>query len=446
MRTVEKIHTQSIKLVESYEDVQNLCFLSITHSMTWPTVVITGANSGVGFGICQRLLCQLSEKTPPDTLIKPQELPGSQQKDDIEGDRFVLPCEGITLIMACRSVQRAEVARQKLLQILDKHVENLTSSPNYDGHAELFRKNVRIVIHPVDLSSLETIPKFVQELEKNYPYVSHLICNAGIAPFTAIDWPSCIHQLLTNPLAALTTPRYYRQSWGEVSQDGYGYVWQCNVFGHYTLYKGLYSLLSSSKYGHHSRVIWTSSLESKKSYDAKDWQLKETRDPYGSSKYQTELISLELDRRALHDIDASKRVRHFTAHPGVTHTNIDLNLISPLLHYLKHFVFYLARWIGSPNHPIALEKGAVSVVWLSIISLSTLTVFCASNQGFKSNSSSNGHGSVRPALKFAAQTDWRGNSCVGVTEIEGGEAHSEEAKELVDHCESLYQSIETART
>lgn len=69
----------------------------------------------------------------------------------------------------------------------------------------------------------------------SYPYVSHLMCNAGIAPFISINWPSCIHQLLTDPLGAVTSPIYYLQTWGEVSQDGYGFTWQCNVFGHYTL-------------------------------------------------------------------------------------------------------------------------------------------------------------------------------------------------------------------
>ncbi|KAE9399108.1 hypothetical protein BT96DRAFT_707381 [Gymnopus androsaceus JB14] len=311
--------------------------------MSWPIIVVTGANSGVGFGICQRLLCQLSEKTPSDTLIRPSELSPKQQDNDNvrEADQFVLPCEGITLIMACRNVQRAEVARQKLLQILDKHIGKLRNSPQYDGHAESFRRNVKLVIHSVELTALDTIPKFVQELQSNYPYVSHLICNAGIAPFNGMHWGTCIRQILTSPMASLTTPKFYSQSWGELSQDGYGFTWQCNVFGHYTLYRELYPLLSFSKYPYDSRVIWTSSLQSTKTYEDDDWQLRKTHDPYGASKYQTELISLELDRRGLDDPNASKRVRHFTAHPGVTHTNIDIHLINPFLHYLKHFAFYL---------------------------------------------------------------------------------------------------------
>lgn len=67
--------------------------------------------------------------------------------------------------MACRSVQRAEVARQKLLLILDKHIEKLRNGSHYDGHAESFRRNVKVVIHSIDLASLDTIPKFVQQLQ-----------------------------------------------------------------------------------------------------------------------------------------------------------------------------------------------------------------------------------------------------------------------------------------
>ncbi|KAF9076702.1 hypothetical protein BDP27DRAFT_1313759 [Rhodocollybia butyracea] len=390
--------------------------------MSWPIIVVTGANSGVGFGICQRLLCQLSERTPSDTLIKPLELPGNSYNEIHKADQFELPCEGITLIMACRSIQRAEIARTKLLQILDKHIEMLRNAPNYDGHAASFRRNVKIAIHSIDLSSLKSIPKFVQELQNRYPYISHLICNAGIAPFNGMNWPACFYQLFTSPMSALTTPRFYTQSWGELSQDGYGFVWQCNVFGHYTLYKDLHPLLASPKYPYHSRVIWTSSLESKRTS-------KKTHDPYGSSKYQTELISMELEQRALNNSNGSKRVRHFTAHPGVTHTNIDMNLIAPALHYLKHLAFYLARWIGSPNHPITLDKGAVSVVWLCIVSLSSLAVF-----------SSNGN-----ALKFAAQTDWLGNPRVGIAEVEG-EQHLDEAKIMVDNFEKLYHEIQESRS
>ena len=34
---------------------------------------------------------------------------------------------------------------------------------------------------------------------------------------------------------AVTAPIYYRQEVGQLSQDALGWVWQCNVFGHYVL-------------------------------------------------------------------------------------------------------------------------------------------------------------------------------------------------------------------
>jgi 3-keto steroid reductase len=34
---------------------------------------------------------------------------------------------------------------------------------------------------------------------------------------------------------AVTAPIYYMQEVGQLSQDGLGWVWHCNVFGHYVL-------------------------------------------------------------------------------------------------------------------------------------------------------------------------------------------------------------------
>ena len=52
---------------------------------------------------------------------------------------------------------------------------------------------------------------------------------------TGLDWPVCIQQLVTEPIVALTSPLYKLQRKGERSVDGLGWVWQCNVFGHYVM-------------------------------------------------------------------------------------------------------------------------------------------------------------------------------------------------------------------
>jgi 3-keto steroid reductase len=73
-----------------------------------------------------------------------------------------------------------------------------------------------------------------------YPYVSHLVCNAGVAPFLKISWLLFCQQLWRNtlelnPFKVVTEPTYNVQHVGLMSDDGLGWAWQCNVFGHYIL-------------------------------------------------------------------------------------------------------------------------------------------------------------------------------------------------------------------
>lgn len=68
-----------------------------------------------------------------------------------------------------------------------------------------------------------------------YPYVSHMVFNAGLASFSGIDWPAAIKQIAMTPITAVTTPNFHLQHAGEMSVDGLGWVWQCNLFGHYAL-------------------------------------------------------------------------------------------------------------------------------------------------------------------------------------------------------------------
>ena len=74
----------------------------------------------------------------------------------------------------------------------------------------------------------------------SYPYVSHLICNAGVAPFVGISMSLLLRQLWRDMLAFnllrfVVYPTYAIQRKGVMSDDGLGWTWQCNVFGHYIL-------------------------------------------------------------------------------------------------------------------------------------------------------------------------------------------------------------------
>ena len=86
-----------------------------------PVIVITGANSGVGFGLAQRLLVQLSSPTPPDTLpTHPSQTPDGEEP---LASPFAAP-NGCVLIMACRNAIKAHRARAQL-QALLQYLEDL---------------------------------------------------------------------------------------------------------------------------------------------------------------------------------------------------------------------------------------------------------------------------------------------------------------------------------
>jgi hypothetical protein len=82
--------------------------------------------------------------------------------------RSYASCDGITLIMACRSIKRAETARLELLKSLDAYVADVKTRPDYDGHAERFRKSVDIVVMRLDLADLSTVFSFADELMSKY--------------------------------------------------------------------------------------------------------------------------------------------------------------------------------------------------------------------------------------------------------------------------------------
>ena len=121
----------------------------------------------MGYGICQRLLVQLTSQIPSDSLPQDFEdasLSGQPQK-----------YTGLTLIMACRSVSRAQKARNELLQFFDSHIQQIQSSAEYDGHAEEFKKNLSVEVEYVDLASIKTVLEFAKRVNQKYVFFSVLI-------------------------------------------------------------------------------------------------------------------------------------------------------------------------------------------------------------------------------------------------------------------------------
>jgi 3-keto steroid reductase len=75
-------------------------------------------------------------------------------------------------------------------------------------------------------------------------------------------------------------------------------------------------------------------------FDADDWQLVNSSQPYEGTKLQMDLIRAELSRRA----SPSAQVRHFTVHPGTVDSSISAALDSGFRTYIKILTFYLVRF------------------------------------------------------------------------------------------------------
>ncbi|KAK7061314.1 hypothetical protein R3P38DRAFT_3383539 [Favolaschia claudopus] len=412
---------------------------------------------GVGLGICRRLLHQLCLSNPPDSWPQRWASPST----DSRGSEDALSCDGLTLIMACRSTQRAEAARKELYHELDAYVAELRTKPDYDGHADVFRRNLTIEVEYLDLAVLSSVFDFSTRISKRYSYISHLILNAGFAPFAHIHWPTCLKQVAWNVLDAITRPRFYAQTAGEISADGLGYVWQSNFFGHYVLVRSLEPLLKNSEYSADSRVIWSSSLEaSPEHWDSEDWQLIKTEHSYENVKYQIDLVGSILDRRALEDISSAKRVRHFVSHPAVTSTKIANNLVAHggMLDQLKVFLFYMGRiLLGSRNHPITTANGSIAAVHLALVSLTYITFYTFTPSKPVANGSgkphANGNGSAAKAdtnggpsselnpVRFGAETTRWGRAEVGLTPVDKWKEYRVEGELFLQKCDKLFGEI-----
>lgn len=104
-------------------------------------------------------------KLPPDAEPQFKSLyPKKTALDDAPTESY----DGLTLIMACRSEKKALAAKRQLLAILDRAVAKEQQRSDYDGHAGTFRKNVDIKFHYVDMSLVQTVFRFGDELARTY--------------------------------------------------------------------------------------------------------------------------------------------------------------------------------------------------------------------------------------------------------------------------------------
>ncbi|KAL8951596.1 MAG: hypothetical protein Q9222_002451 [Ikaeria aurantiellina] len=320
-------------------------------------VLVTGANGGLGYAICCRLI-----------------------------DEFILTrpsSHSLRLIITTRDKSKGH----DTIAALKDHIFRTRKHHKAHEKTPLVAK-IYLQSEQADLCRLQSVQALIKRLVQSLPKLDTVILNAGHGGFTSIDWPLAIWSILTNFPHSFTYPTFKLSAVGLVtapqispdsshavgSQPQLGQVFCSNVFGHYLLLHGLAALLSNSSVTP-GRIIWITSLEAYEStLSTSDLQGLLSSSAYESSKRLTDVLALSstlettqpLVRRLLPPPSGHRPPKQYAAHPGICATN--MFPIHWILSYLMLAGFYLARWAGSPWHTVSAYKGACAPVWLTLAS------------------------------------------------------------------------------
>uniref|UniRef100_A0A673A8F6 Hydroxysteroid (17-beta) dehydrogenase 7 n=1 Tax=Sphaeramia orbicularis TaxID=375764 RepID=A0A673A8F6_9TELE len=210
----------------------------------WLICIIIFGAGGIGLALCERLL---SEDTG-----------------------------GLQLCLACRNMCRAQAARSALL----------TSHPT-----------ARVALLQMDTSSISSVLSAAQEvrLSCRYNRLDYLYLNAGIMPNPQFDVQAFFKGLFSSKIITMfATGEGILTQKDSVTPDGLQEVFATNLFGHFLLVRELEPVLCQA--GQTSQLIWTSSSNAHRSaFDLEDIQHQRGSQPYSSSKYASDLLSLALN-------------------------------------------------------------------------------------------------------------------------------------------------------
>lgn len=221
-------------------------------SLLGKIVIVTGGNSGIGFEASK-----------------------------------VLAKKGATLILACRSLERGEMAKAEILKVCD---------------------TAKAHVLQLDLADLSSVKKFADEFTEKYDKLDILLNNAGIANYL---------------------------SYGKTA-DGIEQHMATNYIGHFVLTALLFETLKNTP---KARIVNVASLAHKYAYtDFEDLLYREDLSAaqlYGGSKLGNLLFTYELDRQIC---KASLDIKVLAAHPGISDTNINVNLDKATLTNIQPFL------------------------------------------------------------------------------------------------------------
>ncbi|KAI9800705.1 MAG: hypothetical protein M1825_004027 [Sarcosagium campestre] len=329
--------------------------------------LVTGANGGLGFAICCRLIDEYLDTRPPT--------------------------HSIHLIFTTRSSKKGA----ETLATLHRRFRSRPDA------------STRVILQTevLDLSSLRSVQALSWKLCSTTPRLDAVILNAGIAGVIGVKWLLATWLVLSDLVQSVTWPTYTIPLVGSLTKSQLdvpervdivqnrglpsdepplGEVFCSNVFGHYMLIHQLVPLLhvNSSSSREPGRVIWISSIEAVAScFSTHDIQGLTTPVAYASTKRLTDLLALTAHlpasspsvSRFLSSDSPKSGVKYtsprlYVAHPGVCATAI-VPLIA-IAWWAMLAITYVARWLGSSWHVVSPYKGATAPAWVALRSQAEL--------------------------------------------------------------------------
>uniref|UniRef100_A0A6I8NCC7 3-keto-steroid reductase/17-beta-hydroxysteroid dehydrogenase 7 n=1 Tax=Ornithorhynchus anatinus TaxID=9258 RepID=A0A6I8NCC7_ORNAN len=232
--------------------------------------------------------------------------------------RLLAEDDSVRLCLACRDPRRAEAARASLLA----------------SHPDARLSSVRL-----DVSSLDSVLGAARDLRRRFRRLDFLYLNAGIMPNPKLNIKALVSSFFSRELFHVmsTADGLLTQEDGTTA-DGLREVFATNVFGHFVLIRELEPLLCRPDSP--SRLVWTSSSNARRSnFSLDDVQHSRGREPYSSSKYVTDLLSVALNRK----LNAQGVYSSVTC-PGTVLTKLTYGILPPFVWTLLAPILWLV-WL-----------------------------------------------------------------------------------------------------